>query len=149
MNSGKSFGRVVAAVVLVAVLCASCVTTVPMTDGEPVDVEKVFMGSAYYQDEEQLNVATMIPVLESYDENDRYMGQYRRRQIGAGVLNLAGSLFLIGGAVATLSDDWFLALGFDLWALLMYGVSIPFSVGATRSLDKAVDVYNTDVVEVE
>ena len=149
MNSGKSFGRVVASVVLVAVLCASCVTTVPMTDGEPVDVEKVFMGSEYYQDEELLSHPSMVEVLDGYDETDRYMSQYRLRRIGYTVFSTAGMLLMIGGVATSFSEAYLTSASLFLGASVMYGVALPFSIGSMRSLDKAVDVYNTDVVEVE
>jgi hypothetical protein len=114
MNSRKMFGRLVAAVVLVAVLCASCVTTVPMTDGEPVDVEKIFMGSAYYQEEANLAPNTVAEVLESYEETESYVQSYKLRRIGYSVFSGIGSIMMIGAAVTNITGSYFTGAGLAL-----------------------------------
>lgn len=136
--------RVLAGVLAVALLAASCVTYVPMEEGETVRVERRFASRAYFQTDDDVEPNSIADVLEKDYTTARYARLYRSRMTAYGIVGLVGSLFMVGGAItsAIFIDEPFAGLGLVGTGLVLHAVALPFFGSAHRALAEGVEVYN-------
>ncbi len=135
--------RAVAGILVVAFLAASCVTYVPMVEGESVRTERRIAERAYFQTDDRVEPNSIATVLEQDYTTARYARLYQNRMLAFGVLSLAGSIFALTGMIINMVSDAPLAgVGITLTGVGFYLAAFPFSGLAHRSLSEGVEVYN-------
>ena len=142
MRTGMRIGRAVGVVLSIMVLFASCVTYPPMTDGKPVDVEKVFGGYTYSQNEEYVTLDSIVKVLEGYEQTAPYAAEFERARMGGLIFSVGGSITMISGSVASLAGAWGVGIGSSVAGVILYGISFGFQSRAQRALGTGVEIYN-------
>jgi hypothetical protein len=143
-------GRLIAAVILVVFGLSSCVTMVPMRDGDPVEVNSRTFENHYYQEGDRLDYTTMPDVLEDYEGTEEDLERYERRNAGYRITNGVASAFFLGATLATvLTDDLLLWSSFFGTGLTWLIVSLPFSSAQHASLEDAVEIYNSQLPVTE
>ena len=109
--------------------------------GQKIEMEKVFGGYKFTQNEKQLSFGEVVNALNNNAEAYQLAKSAKSNYVLSQIISGAGG-FLIGWPLGTA-----LAGGKPNWTLAGIGaglvvVSIPITSGANKKIKKAVDIYN-------
>jgi hypothetical protein len=113
-------------------------------NAQKIDVEKVFGGFKYTQNEELISIGDLVTIMENNTEALEILKKGRTNRSFAGVLGFAGGALVgwpIGTSIGGGDANWTLAgIGAGLIA-----VSIPISSKSNKRINQAVELYNASL----
>ena len=110
-------------------------------NAQKIDVEKVFGGFKYTQNEELISIGDLVAIMENNTEALELIKKGRTNRSFAGVLGFAGGALIgwpIGTSIGGGDANWTLA---GIGAGLVV-VSIPVSSKSNKKINQAVELYN-------
>lgn len=120
---------------------AFIISSFSFINAQKIDVEKVFGGFKYTQNEELISIGDLVTIMENNTEALELIKKGRTNRSFAGVLGFAGGALIgwpIGTSIGGGDANWTLAgIGAGLVA-----VSIPVSSKSNKKINQAVELYN-------
>jgi len=125
----------------------SILSSFGQTQNDSIRIEKR-LGTVYTQNGKVLTMKHLLNITEVNSKAYGYMRKARTNNNVATIFSMAGGFFIgypLGVAMAGGDPNWVLA-GIGAGLIL---VGIPFSVGANKNALKAVEIYNSGLVQQE
>jgi len=120
------------------------ITTLTFCNAQKIDIEKVFGGYKYTQNDELMSLGDLASVIESNTKAFELIKKGRTNRSFAAILGFAGGGLIgwtIGTAVAGGKANWALA---GVGAGLVI-IGIPISSSANKKINQAVELYNASL----
>ncbi|WP_298342118.1 hypothetical protein [uncultured Algibacter sp.] len=120
---------------------AFIISSFSFINAQKIDVEKVFGGFKYTQNEELISIGDLVTIMENNTEALELIKKGRTNRSFAGVLGFAGGALIgwpIGTSIGGGDANWTLA---GIGAGLVV-VSIPVSSKSNKKINQAVELYN-------
>ena len=120
------------------------IATLTFCNAQKIDIEKVFGGYKYTQNDELKSLGDLATIMESNTNAFELMKKGRTNRSLSSVLGFAGG-GLLGWSIATALGD-----GEANWTLAGIGggliiVGIPISLSANKKINQAVELYNASL----
>ena len=120
------------------------IASLTYSHAQKIDIEKVFGGYKYTQNDELMSIGDLASVLESNNKAFQLIKKGRTNRSFASVLGFAGGALIgwpLGTSVGGGDANWTLA-GIGAGLII---VGIPISSRANKKIHQAVDIYNTSL----
>ncbi len=120
------------------------ITSFSLINAQKIDIEKVFGGFKYTQNEELISIGDLVTIMDNNTEALDILKKGRTNRSFAGVLGFAGGALIgwpIGTSLGGGDANWTLAgIGAGLVA-----ISIPIATKSNKKINQAVELYNASL----